>query len=108
MGQDYLALRIDSEGALAEVDAVGIRFDQVGPQRTARPSSIHEIGAEDAVREAVLHMGGGHQLTPWDASPLKASAEGAGVGAGSVDGGCNQLGLINDHQVLDMGTVCGH
>ena len=70
---------------------------------------VHQLGAEDAIRETgkIFHMGGGHQLTPRDATVLEArDQEGGQVGAGGIDGsGVARRARPNDDQIFHFGTT---
>ena len=108
-----MAVGSDAEGALGEIQAVGVGLDQAcAPAHGLGLEAIHQIGPQDAVGEAgeVLHVGGGHQLTAGNAPVLKArDHDRAEVGAGGVDGsGVPGRAGANDHQVLNDGALTSH
>ena len=92
MGVDGLGFAgVDAERTHAEINPIGIGLNQMGPPTDGLGlHAVHQLRSQDAVGEAgvVLHVGGGHQLAPGDASGLEAGdQQGIEVGPGRVDGG---------------------
>ena len=96
---------LDAEGTHAQIQPLGIGFNQLGsPADGLGLHPVHQFRPQDAVREAgvVLHVGGGHQLTPGDATGLKAcDQKGVEVGPSRIDG-CGVAGRTraDDHHVF--------
>ena len=92
MGADGLSLDLNAVGLGAQINAVGICFQQVGaPTHRLGLHQVHQVGPEHTIREArkILHMGGGHQLATGDATALEPSdQQRLKVGPCCVDGGC--------------------
>ena len=104
---DRLAVGFDAEGALGEIDRLGIGLQQPGaPAQRLGLAAIHQVGAKDAVRKTrkVLDMGGGHQLATRDAPILEAGdQQGAEIGSGGVDGRrVASRARSDDHQILNL------
>ena len=106
LGLERLAIGLDAERPLGEIDRLGIGLHQAGaPAHGLGLEPVHQVRAEDAIREAgeILHVGGGHQLTTGDAAVLKArDQQRAQVGAGGIDrSGVAGWAGADDHQIFN-------
>ena len=106
MGQQGASISLDPEGALTEIDLIGIRFQQMCPPAHGLGThQIHQVRTQNSVRETgeILHIGGGHQLTARYATALESSDQQRfEVGPGRVDR-CGVAGRsrADDHEIFD-------
>ena len=113
MGQQGASISLDSEGALTEIDLIGIRFQKMcSPAHGLGTHQIHQVRPQDPVRETreILDIGGGHQLTARNATALESSDQQRfQVGSRRVNR-CRVAGRTrsDDHEVFDnLGGAAG-